>query len=247
MTPAVPPLPTIWNLPFQPSLGIHTSNRTAGVVTPTTRQIGTAIVPTGFGFTPAGSISVSVIVVSAMLSLVLRSAQAMGFAASDGIATSAPAASNSALCSFMIAPLWLSVHAMSVLAVMVVIVIVVISVIVMMIVILCEILAQPLGGAVAGVARQHIARGSLCDQAIRVLLEQEAFADLLSGGVPHYAVVPLLAAVALLDRAARIPARHARGLGHGERNIAGGQIAFVALQRPARDPVPAGLGPPKRF
>src|SRR5438477_12808804 len=90
MTPAVPPLPTIWNLPFQPSLGIHTSNWTAGVVTPTTRQIGAAIVPTGFGFTPAGSISVSVIVVSAMLSLVLRSAQAMGFAASDGIATSAP-------------------------------------------------------------------------------------------------------------------------------------------------------------
>src|SRR5258707_8180919 len=90
MTRAVPPLPTIWNLPFQPSLGIHTSNRTAGVVTPTTRQIGTAIVPTGFGFTPAGSISVSVIVVSAMLSLVLRSAQAMGFAASAGIATSAP-------------------------------------------------------------------------------------------------------------------------------------------------------------
>src|SRR5882762_7190876 len=90
MTPAVPPLPTIWNLPFQPSLGIHTSNCTAGLVTPTTRQIGAAIVPTGFGFTPAGSISVRVIVVSAMLSLVLRSAQAMGFAASDGIATSAP-------------------------------------------------------------------------------------------------------------------------------------------------------------
>src|SRR5439155_9982476 len=132
----------------------------------------------------------------------------------------------------------LSVHAMSVLPVMVVIVVVVIPIVVMMIVILREILAQPLGGAVVGVARQHIARGSLRDQAIRVLLEQEAFADLLSGGVPHYAVVPLLAAVALLDRAARIPARHARGLGHGERNIAGGQIAFVALQRPARDRVP---------
>src|SRR6266702_1789903 len=121
MTPAVPPLPTIWNLPFQPSLGIHTSNCTAGLVTPTTRQIGAAIVPTGFGFTPAGSISVSVIVV--------------------------------------------------------------ISVVVMMIVILREILAQPLGGAVVEVARQHIARGCLRDQAIRVLLEQEAFADLLSGGV----------------------------------------------------------------
>src|SRR3989442_421636 len=90
MTPAVPPLPTIWNLPFQPSLGIQTSNCTAGLVTPATRQIGTGSVPTGAGFAPAGSISVSVIVVSAMLSLVLRSAQAMGFAASTGIATSAP-------------------------------------------------------------------------------------------------------------------------------------------------------------
>src|SRR6266705_6889907 len=104
---------------------------------------------------------------------------------------------------------------MSVLPVMVVIVIVVIRIVVMMIVILREILAQPLGGAVVEVARQHIARGCLRDQAIRVLLEQEALADLLYGGVPHYAVVPLLAAVALLDRAARIPARHARGLGHG--------------------------------
>src|SRR5258706_1307523 len=115
MTPAVPPLPTIWNLPFQPSLGIHTSNCTAGLVTPTTRQIGTAIVPTGFGFTPAGSISVGVIVVSAMLSLVLRSAQPMGFAAIVDLATIAPAASQRAFCSFLITPpkvlLSLDIHA----------------------------------------------------------------------------------------------------------------------------------------
>src|SRR6266487_1874574 len=91
MTPAVPPLPTIWNLPFQPSLGIQTSNCTAGLVTPTTRQIGTGMVPTGAGFAPAGRSSARVIVVSAMLSLVLRSAQAMGFAASAGVATSASA------------------------------------------------------------------------------------------------------------------------------------------------------------
>src|SRR6266852_9958502 len=90
MTPAVPPLPTIWNLPFQPSLGIQTSNCTAGLVTPTTRQIGTGMVPTGAGFAPAGRSSARVIVVSAMLSLVLRSAQAMGFAASADVATSAP-------------------------------------------------------------------------------------------------------------------------------------------------------------
>src|SRR6266513_4505524 len=90
MTPAVPPLPTIWNLPFQPSLGIQTSNCTAGLVTPTTRQIGTGMVPTGAGFAPAERSSERVIVVSAMLSLVSRSPQAMGFAASAGVATSAP-------------------------------------------------------------------------------------------------------------------------------------------------------------
>src|SRR5882762_192755 len=90
MTPAVPPLPTIWNLPFQPSLGIQTSNCTAGLVTPVTRQIGNGMVPTGAGFAPAGRSSARVIVVSAMLTLVLRSAQAMGFAASAGGATSAP-------------------------------------------------------------------------------------------------------------------------------------------------------------
>src|SRR5882762_11635846 len=55
MTPAVPPLPTIWNLPFQPSLGIQTSNCTAGLVTPATRQIGTGSVPTGAGFSPSRS------------------------------------------------------------------------------------------------------------------------------------------------------------------------------------------------
>src|SRR6267143_4355089 len=81
MTPAVPPLPTIWNLPFQPVLGIHTSNCTAGFVTPTTRQIGTGSVPTGFGLAPAGRSSASVIVVSGMLTAALRSAHAIGWAA----------------------------------------------------------------------------------------------------------------------------------------------------------------------
>src|SRR2546426_8048853 len=84
MTPAVPPLPTIWNFPFQPVLGIHTSNCTAGKVTPTTRQIGTGSVPTGFGFAPAGRSSASVIVVSGMLTAALRSAHATGCAAAAG-------------------------------------------------------------------------------------------------------------------------------------------------------------------
>src|SRR5262245_29223721 len=76
MTPAVPPFPTSWNLRFQPSVGIQTSNLTDGAVTPTTRQMGTGSVPTGAGLAPAGSSSVSVMVVSGMSSADLRSAQA---------------------------------------------------------------------------------------------------------------------------------------------------------------------------
>jgi hypothetical protein len=80
----VPPLPTIWNLPFQPVLGIHTSNLTAGFVTPTTRQIATGIVPTGAGFAPAGRSSASVMAVSGILICALRSAHAIGAAAAAG-------------------------------------------------------------------------------------------------------------------------------------------------------------------
>src|SRR5216683_1897081 len=125
MTPAVPPLPTIWNLPFQPSLGIQTSKRTAGVVTPTTRHIGSAIVPIGDALAPVGRSSASVIVV--------------------------------------------------------IVVIVVIAVVVMMIVVVIQFFAQLLGGAVVRIAWQNGARGRLSDQAIGVLLQQEALADLLSG------------------------------------------------------------------
>src|ERR1700682_5843020 len=95
MTPAVPPLPTIWNLPFHPELGNHTSNCTAGFVTPTTRQIGTAMVPTGFGFAPAGRSSASVMVVSAILSA-LRSAHTVGLADIAGAATRTAAVSAAA-------------------------------------------------------------------------------------------------------------------------------------------------------
>src|SRR2546425_11620020 len=126
----------------------------------------------------------------------------------------------------------------------VVVIVVVTSAIVMIVI---EFLAQMLRDVIIGVARQNIARGGLCNQAIRVLLQQEALAHLLSGGVPHYAVVSLLAAVTLLDRAARIAARQPRGLGHGKRNVAGGQIAFVALQRPGCDRVPARVGSQRRL
>ena len=85
MTPAVPPLPTSWNFPFQlVPVGIHTSNCTAGLVTPTTRQIGTGSVPRGLGLRPAGRSSASVIVVSGMLTAALRSAHATGCAAAAG-------------------------------------------------------------------------------------------------------------------------------------------------------------------
>ncbi len=47
MTPAYPPPPTPWNLPFQSASGSHTSKVTAGWMRPTTRHApGTGI---GFG------------------------------------------------------------------------------------------------------------------------------------------------------------------------------------------------------
>src|SRR5207249_3321431 len=129
----------------------------------------------------------------------------------------------------------------------VVAIVVVISVIVMVTVVPIAVLAEMPSGAIAGVARQNIARGGLRDQPVRVRLQQEARAYVALSRVPHHAVVSLLAAVALLDRATRIAARQPRGLGDGERNVAGGQIAFVALQRPARDRVPTGVGPQGRL
>src|SRR5262249_15982638 len=65
--PASPPLPTAWNFPFQFTVGIQTSKRIAGVMTPLTRQIGSAILPTGDGFGPAGRDSTSMMVVSGKL------------------------------------------------------------------------------------------------------------------------------------------------------------------------------------
>src|ERR1700741_1878617 len=95
MTPAVPPLPTSWNLPFQPCVGSHTSNCTAGLVTPTTRQIGRATVPTGFGFAPGGRACASVMVVSGSASFTI-SAQLVGGAAT---ATDVPSAAATARAS----------------------------------------------------------------------------------------------------------------------------------------------------
>src|SRR5437899_5885358 len=103
MTPAVPPLPTIWNLPFQPSLGIHTSNCTAGLVTPTTRQIGSAIVPMGDGLAPAGRSSATLMVVSGRLSPV-RFAHTLGFAAMAGDAANAMASTTLYRFGFMLSP-----------------------------------------------------------------------------------------------------------------------------------------------
>src|SRR5262245_32130212 len=65
--PARPPLPTSWNFPFQFTVGIQTSKRIAGAITPLTRQIGNAMLPTGAGFWPAGSDSTNMMVVSGKL------------------------------------------------------------------------------------------------------------------------------------------------------------------------------------
>src|SRR5919198_452548 len=61
--PARPPLPTAWNFPFQFSVGNQTSKLIAGDMTPTTRHMGTAMVPTGAGFAPAARTSATVILV----------------------------------------------------------------------------------------------------------------------------------------------------------------------------------------
>src|SRR5262245_42870690 len=65
--PTRPPLPTAWNFPFQSAVGIQTSNKIAGAMTPLTRQMGNAMLPTGDGFWPAGNDSTSVMVVSGKL------------------------------------------------------------------------------------------------------------------------------------------------------------------------------------
>src|SRR5262245_54792519 len=123
-------------------------------------------------------------------------------------------------------------------AILVVVIVVVITISVA-VVIARELLAEALRRGIFGIARQNVARGGLRNQAIGVLLEQEPLADRVLGGSSHYAVVPLLASVALFDRGARIAGGHSVRLGHGERNVASGQIAFVSFQRPARHRVPA--------
>src|SRR4051812_48403794 len=110
MTPAVPPLPTSWNLPFQPCVGSHTSNCTAGLVTPTTRQIGSATVPTGFGLAPAGSSCARLIVVSGSASAA-SAAQVFGCAADAAPAASARATAAAILVLLVIdVPLVASFH-----------------------------------------------------------------------------------------------------------------------------------------
>src|SRR5258708_8944138 len=144
MTAAVPPLATIWNLAFQPVLGIHTSNCTAGLVTPTTRQIGTGSVPTGFGLAPAVRSSGSGIVVSGMLTAAWRSAHAMGCAAAAGRAIKNRLRSM----AFIV----ISLRDSSI------VVIVVIAVVVMMIIVMIRLVAQLPGGAVVRIAWQNGAR-----------------------------------------------------------------------------------------
>src|SRR5262245_9522654 len=106
------------------------------------------------------------------------------------------------------------------------VVVIVVIVIFVAVVIARELLAEALRRGIFGIARQNVARGCLRNQAIGVLLEQEPLADLVLGGSFHYAVVTLLASVALFDRGARIAGCHPVRPGDGKRNVAGGQIAF---------------------
>src|SRR5580658_4273865 len=76
MDPAKPPLPIPWNFPFQPALGIHTSNSMSessdGLMTPDTRQkAGRSGIagPCGGLKDPAGTDSAVLIVVVGRASL----------------------------------------------------------------------------------------------------------------------------------------------------------------------------------
>ena len=80
-----------------------TSNCTAGLVTPTTRQIGSAIVPMGDGLAPAGRSSATLMVVSGRLSPV-RFAHTLGFAAMAGDAANAMASTTLYRFGFMLSP-----------------------------------------------------------------------------------------------------------------------------------------------
>src|SRR5262245_5525215 len=124
-------------------------------------------------------------------------------------------------------------------AIVVAISVAVVVVILVAVVVMRELLAEALREAIVGIARQDRARCGLRDQAICVLLEQEPPGDSVLGRMPHDAVVALLAPIALLDRGARIAGRDPLRPGDGKRNVTGGQTAFVALQRAARDRVPA--------
>src|SRR5262245_57041342 len=86
--PARPPLPTAWNFPFQSTVGIQTSKRIAGVMTPLTRQIGRAMLPTGAGFWPAGRDSTNMMVVSGRLRPAKVSGVQGAFAAAAGAGAS---------------------------------------------------------------------------------------------------------------------------------------------------------------
>src|SRR6266536_5970642 len=90
--PARPPLPTAWKFPFQSTVGIQTSKRIAGAMTPLTRQMGSAILPTGDGFEPAGSASTSIMVVSGKLRVAKVSIVQGAVVAAAGFGTNASVA-----------------------------------------------------------------------------------------------------------------------------------------------------------
>src|SRR5258706_4135832 len=104
MIPAVPPLPTPWNLPFQLAIGSQTSNVTAGALTATTRQnagrLRIAVVPSGGVNAGPGTSSADLIVVSGSRSLARfahapdAGAVTRGAAASPAVARSAAAAEH---------------------------------------------------------------------------------------------------------------------------------------------------------
>src|ERR671936_2784123 len=93
MTPAAPPLPTNWNLPFQSAAGSQTSKRIAGATVPSTRQnAGTVkgvVLPGGVNG-PAGTAVTAVMLVSGRARLVKVSSAHGAAAATGGMRAAIP-------------------------------------------------------------------------------------------------------------------------------------------------------------
>src|SRR5207244_6629046 len=85
---------------------------------------------------------------------------------------------------------------------------------------------------------QNVAGGRLCDQGVRVLLQQKALGDRVRRRGSHRRDVARVVLVALLEGGPRVT-RDLVGLFHGERDHATDVVAELVLVEPGGSDVPA--------